>query len=328
MLLLEIGRTRAKQGKSFILALEEPELHVPPGLQRRLIGEATSISDQVICTSHSPRVAAFFEPQKIQILTRAISRHGETVLENVEGRRLAPSSMVGEPNAINQLYTEDRTRLVEALLFMRVLVPEGRTDFEWIRLFLDIAETGERPLHKVESSVPPFGCVIGTVPTRDAAVRVTFEKLRSLHQDVLTLVDGDDDGDRYVTDILECVPPPSAVIQWPRGWTIEDVAGWVIAGNETEVLPQIKERLNRDFSSLADLISILKNRDAGGLKFHYVAHEEIAGVIKRSQVCVQRAEVILETLTRAALGRSESFAHLAIDGNRSTATVSVYRVQL
>ena len=82
------------------------------------------------------------------------------------------------------------------------------------------------------------------------------------------------------------------------------------------MLPQISKRVNRDFSSVADLISALKNGTAGGLKFHYMAHEEIAGVIKRSQVCVQRAEVILETLTRAALGRSDAFAHLAIDDSR------------
>jgi len=55
-LLLEIGRARKEEGKSFILALEEPELHVPPGLQRRLLGEAVSVADQTICTTHAPRV--------------------------------------------------------------------------------------------------------------------------------------------------------------------------------------------------------------------------------------------------------------------------------
>ena len=42
-------------GKSFILALEEPELHVAPGLQRQIVSEATSIANQTICTTHAPR---------------------------------------------------------------------------------------------------------------------------------------------------------------------------------------------------------------------------------------------------------------------------------
>jgi hypothetical protein len=118
------------------------------------------------------------------------------------------------------------------------------------------------------------------------------------------------------------------VIQWPQGWTIEDVVGWVIAANNAELFSLINQRLNRNFSSIAQLINSLKNGDPGGLKFYYVAHEEIAGLLKRSQVCVQRAEVIVETLTRAALGKHEGFAHLAIDRDRSTTTVIVYRVHL
>jgi putative ATP-dependent endonuclease of the OLD family len=332
VLLLEIARSRRKQGQSFILALEEPELHVPPGLQRRLIGEATNVSDQVICTTHSPRVAAFFEPQKIQILTRVPQggRDDMSAVEHLEGRQLAPSSLVSETNSVNQLYTEDRTRLVEALMFNRVLVPEGRSDFEWIRLLLDIVETGERPLHRVESSVPPFGCVIGTVPTRDAAVRATFEKLRTLHQDVLVLVDGDNAGDGYVNDLLGCVPPPIYVVQWPSQWSIEDVVGWVLAADETKLLLEISRRLVREFSSLAHLTSALKNPEgaAGGLKSHYVAHEEIAGAIKKSEASVHRAEVVLETLTRAALGKHEGYRYLDVDHSRSTDSVIVYRVRL
>ena len=37
LLLLELGRERIRLGKSFLFALEEPELHIPPGMQRRLI---------------------------------------------------------------------------------------------------------------------------------------------------------------------------------------------------------------------------------------------------------------------------------------------------
>lgn len=159
VLLLEIGRVRKEKKQSFILALEEPELHVPPGLQRRLIGEATGVADQVICTTHSPRVVAFFEPCEIQMLTKSLRNDDkkQPAVKCLEGRALAPSTMVDEPNSVIQLYTDDRTRLIEALMFPNVIVPEGRIDAEWLRLLLDIVETGVKPLHRPQSLIPPFG---------------------------------------------------------------------------------------------------------------------------------------------------------------------------
>ena len=68
ILLIEIGRERRKLGKSFLLAMEEPELHLPPGLQRRLVAQAISVAEQTICTSHSPRVAGFYPPTNVQLL--------------------------------------------------------------------------------------------------------------------------------------------------------------------------------------------------------------------------------------------------------------------
>jgi putative ATP-dependent endonuclease of the OLD family len=330
VLLLEIGRARRKDGESFILALEEPELHVPPGLQRRLIGEAAIVSDQVICTTHAPRVAAFFDARRIQILTKASpsGEQGQEPVHRLEGRPLAPTSMMEEANSLIQLYTDDRARLVEALMFPCMLLPEGRIDFEWLRLLLDVAETGERPLHRTTSSIPPFGAVVGVVPTRDSAVKITFERLRCLHSGVFALVDGDVDGDGYVTELIGCAPPPTAVIQWPAGWTMENAVEWVlVAGGETVLLPKIRERLDREFGSLGELTAALKNKDGrtGGLKAHYMAHEEIAGVMRSSEPCVHRVELLLEALTRAALREHEGFTRLAVDANRSTDKMKVYR---
>lgn len=252
VLLLEIGRARKAAGESFILALEEPELHVPPGLQRRLIGDAVAVSDQVICTTHAPRVAAFFDASAIQILSRTstFSSDGAAAMEALTGRALAPHSMVAEPNALVQLYTDQRTRLVEALMFPRVLVPEGRIDFEWLRLLLDVAETGNRTLHGEQSSVPPFGSVVGVVPTRDSAVRVTFERLRTLHDHVGVLVDGDDAGNGYVTELLASSPTPRCVMQWPVDWEIEDAVRWTLEADALVLLSGINARLNRSFHSL------------------------------------------------------------------------------
>lgn len=329
VLLLEIGRARKTAGQSFILALEEPELHVPPGLQRRLIGDAAAVSDQVICTTHAPRVAAFFEAPSIQILSRTSTPadNGESRVEKLEGRPLSPASMVNEPNSLVQLYTDHRARLVEALMFPRVLIPEGRIDFEWLRLLLDVAETGERTLCDDQSHVPPFGSVVGVVPTRDSSVRVTFERLRSLHDHVGVLVDGDPTGDGYVADLIACSPTPCCVMQWPTGWDIEDAVRWTLDADAIVLLHEINARLDRQFQSLDELVAALKNTSgqSGGLKAHYMAHEDIAGAMRKSQLCVQRVERLLEAITRAALGRLDEFEHLEFDEVRSRGGIAVCR---
>ena len=329
VLLLEIGRARRAAGQSFILALKEPELHVPPGLQRRLIGDAAAVCDQVICTTHAPRVAAFFDAGSIQILSRraAPGDGSAPTVEKLEGRPLSPASMVNDLNSLVQLYTDHRARLVEALMFPRVLVPEGRIDFEWLRLLLDVAETGDRPLHRVRSPIPPFGSVVGVVPTRDSAVRVTFERLRSLHDHVAILVDGDPAGDGYVTDLLACQLPPCCVMQWPTGWAVEDAVRWALDADADTLLRAINARLEREFRSLDELVIALKSTDgrAGGLKAHYMAHEEIAGAMRKSVECVERVEALLEAVTRGVLGRLDGFQHLEVDVPRSTDATTVCR---
>ena len=309
--------------------MEEPELHVPPGLQRRLIGDAAAVSDQVICTTHAPRVAAFFDAANIQILSRTttLGYHCGPPVEALEGRPLSPASMIKEPNSLIQLYTDHRTALVEALMFPRVLIPEGRIDFEWLRLLLGVAETGERTLHEHQSPLPPFGSVVGVVPTRDSAVRVTFERLRSLHDHVGVLVDGDPAGDGYVTGLLACSPAPCCVMQWPTGWAIEDAVRWTIEADASVLLSEFNARLDRQFQSLDELVTSLKNTDGqtGGLKAHYIAHEDIAGAMRNSEPCVQRVERLLEAVTRAMLGRLDGFEHLESDEVRSRNGIIVCR---
>lgn len=332
VLLLEIGRARRQARQSFILAMEEPELHVPPGLQRRLIGDAAVVSDQLICTTHAPRVAAFFEAPCIQILNRPpiSANDSESRVERLVGRPLSSSSMVEEPNSLVQLYTDHRARLVEALMFPRVLIPEGRIDFEWLRLLLDVAETGERTLHDHQSPVPPFGSIVGVIPTRDSAVQITFKRLRALHDHVGVLVDGDAAGKSYVSDLIACNPMPCCVIQWPNDWTIEDAVCWTLEADVTNLLSEINVRLNREFHSLDELVMALKNTNGqtGGLKSHYMAHEDIAGAMRKSHLCVQRVEKLLETLTRAMLGRHEGSSQLEYLQNVSQNGINVYQFHL
>ncbi len=60
LLLMQFGKARAETGQSFVLAVEEPELHIQPSQQKRLVNRLNALCDQTIVTTHSPIVAAMF----------------------------------------------------------------------------------------------------------------------------------------------------------------------------------------------------------------------------------------------------------------------------
>ena len=60
--------------------------------------------------------------------------------------------------------------LVAALMHHRVLIPEGRSEYEWFRLLSYVIETGDIALDEADTDTPAFGTVIGVVPTHDGAV--------------------------------------------------------------------------------------------------------------------------------------------------------------
>ena len=80
-------------------------------------------------------------------------------------------------------------------------------------------------------------------------------------------------------------------------------------------------------SPLDELVATLKNTSGqtGGLKAHYMAHEDIAGAMRMSRLCVQRVERLLEAVTRAMLGRLDDFEHLEFDEVRSRDGITVCR---
>ena len=69
LLLLQFGRRRAEAREGFWMALEEPELHVPPPpLQRRLVHRIQALSTQTFVSTHSPMVAAISDPRTVTVL--------------------------------------------------------------------------------------------------------------------------------------------------------------------------------------------------------------------------------------------------------------------
>ena len=320
ILLLELGRERVCAGKPFLFAMEEPELHIPPGMQRRLISEAVSVAEQTICTSHSPRVAAFYPATSVQILSR---RH----------QCLAVTPILPTPldsNATNvqrKLFQDNRAHLVEALMYHRVLIPEGRTEYEWFRLLSFVLETGDIALDGEMAAVPAFGTVVGVVPTPDGAVAEVYDTLRPLRSGLVLLVDGDDAGARKIDRVLALGARPNSILRWCDGWTMEDAVGWILEGDKRAVISKLQSQIDPKFDSVEDFVQALKvTSGRGRLKTDYLAYEEVASVIGSLANCRDRAVIILNAITLVALGRDAGCDFVQRETDNSTEELSVFRL--
>ena len=321
ILLLELGRERVRMGKPFLFAMEEPELHIPPGMQRRLISQAVSIAEQTICTSHSPRVAAYYPATSVQILDRNPAR--------VAATPMLPARLDGSAtNARRKLFQDDRARLVEALMHHRVLIPEGRSEYEWFRLLSDVLETGDIALADTDADTPAFGTVIGVVPTHDGAVAEVYNALRTLRRGLVPLVDGDDAGAQKIDQVHRSDPMPELILRWRDDWTMEDVIGWILKGDESAALVELQGRIDREFESIDNLVGLFKvNSGSGRLKSDYLAYEEVAWTIGRLPGCRSRAAVLLKAVTLATLGRAEGCDLIRRDDEHSSVDSAVFRLE-
>lgn len=320
ILLLELGRERIRQGKPFLFAMEEPELHIPPGMQRRLIAQAVSIAEQTICTSHSPRVAAYYPATSVRILDRRHDCLAATPL--LEGPLTGSAS-----NARRKLYQDDRPRAIEALMHHRVLIPEGRGEYEWFRLLSDVLETGELALQFTEADTPTFSTVVGVTPTHDGAVADTYDALRALRGNLVPLVDGDAAGDEKIRQLRKSESVPEFILQWRNGWIMEDAIGWVLKGAGEEVVTALQNRIDREFATIDDLMALFKVKTGTGrLKTDYVAYEEVASVIGSLPGCRERAAALLKTVTVACLGQADGNELVERDEHNSSNVSVVYRL--
>ena len=118
MMVLALLSLIAELKQNVIFAMEEPEIAIPPHIQKRIINGVRGKSAQALFTSHSPYVLEEFAPQQIIVVSRE------------EGHLQARAA--GMPPGIKaKLYRQDiRQRVCEALLARRVLLAEGRTEYD------------------------------------------------------------------------------------------------------------------------------------------------------------------------------------------------------
>ncbi|MDR4483173.1 MAG: AAA family ATPase [Nitrospirales bacterium] len=291
-LLLHFGQKRIEDGESFFMALEEPELHLPPAVQRRILSRLQALSTQTIVSTHSPLVAAYCDAGSLLVVR---NNNGTLDVRPMLRKPLSQDTS----NAVRRLFQINRVETAAAMMSEFVLVPEGRFDFDWLALLLRVAELDR------ESAQPSnFGVRIGIVPTSDAKVKETCEVLSKAHPQIVALVDGDHDGLRYADALDEPGAGATKVLRWPNGWTIEDLVGWIIEGDEAKVLARVNKDLEHAPNNLATLVARLKNKDRNcqGMKGDGVAYEAIANILSDHPLCRTRTHTVLHAMGEACAG--------------------------
>jgi putative ATP-dependent endonuclease of the OLD family len=291
-LLLHFGQKRIEDGESFCMALEEPELHLPPYIQRRVLSRLQSLSTQTIVSTHSPLVAGFCDATSLLVVR---NDGGTLTAKPLLARPLVQDAI----NAIRRLYQINRVETATAVMSEFVLVPEGKLDFDWLSLLTRTIE-----LDNETDEVCLFGVRVGLVPTSDARVTETCEALSKAHPHVCALVDGDADGDRYAGALRDPEVGTRIVLRWADGWTIEDAVCWILEADEAAVMQRINSDLIEAPGDRATLLARLKSEDRSqnGLKGDLVAYEIIANALAEHPQCLARARAILHAITQACAG--------------------------
>ncbi|HEX3625925.1 MAG TPA: AAA family ATPase [Verrucomicrobiae bacterium] len=108
----------AELKQNVIFAMEEPEIAIPPHAQKRIVESVCKKSAQAFFTSHSPYVLGEFKPSQILVLKRE-----DGILTGINAEY---------PPAVKpkNYRMEFRGRFCEALLARRVLILEGRTEYD------------------------------------------------------------------------------------------------------------------------------------------------------------------------------------------------------
>lgn len=167
----------AELKKNVIFAMEEPEIAIPPHTQKRIISTIRKQSAQALFTSHSPYVLEEFDPSEV------------IVLQNNNGViRSVPASF---PNTIKrkQFKEQFRKKYCEALLSKRVLIAEGRTEYDSIPV-------AARRLNELDpnkySSLEALGISIIDAES-DAQISPIGTLLKSLGKTVYAIYDKQDE---------------------------------------------------------------------------------------------------------------------------------------
>lgn len=294
ILLIRFGQLRVAAGDGFMMVIEEPELHVPPPLQRKLLRMIQAMATQTVVTTHSPTVASIPDPHEIQMVANS---SGALSVKPLSKHRLTADAQ----NPIRSLLLTNRDATIYALMHPTVLVPEGRLDAAWLRLLVKTLELGSTDHADPGLS---FAHEVGAVPTADARAREVYEHLRDIHPSIFCLFDGDPQGNDYTAAICRCNPPPRLVIRWPDTWAMENVIGWIAEGDPAVLTVPHLIAMGVP-QTPPDLVAALR----GELKTNEIVHAAITDAFISNVACCQRISRLMRFLSDLAMRRPPVAGH-------------------
>ena len=312
LLLMQFGKARAEKGQSFVLAVEEPELHIQPSQQKRLVNRLNALCNQTLVTTHSPIVAAMFPaPDTLFIQTRAGVLNAKPLMDPVPAQ---------PTNHQQHLLFAWRQKLVAALMHEYVLIPEGVSDVAWLEALQTALEL-HQGWQDAGDGASVLSTFVGVVPTIDAKIADTFALVSAVHARPCILVDGDNDGRGYFDAVKASHPPPRAVVFWPQGWAMEHVVSWIAGADEVAILAALATALGTPFADTLALTAHLLTQ-----KSYAPTHESTAVILMGNAACRARAaqflNVLCAVLRDPANANTPLFTRIAAD---STADMHVFR---
>jgi energy-coupling factor transporter ATP-binding protein EcfA2 len=315
LLLMQLGRARAENNQSFVLAVEEPELHIQPSQQKRLVNRLNALCDQTITTTHSPLVASMFPPADMLFVSN--------VGGQLNAAALADPSKAQPSNHEQRLFFAWRQKLVEALMHDHVLIPEGVSDVAWLEALQAAVE-----MHQVwtrDTNVDPtrFGTFIGIAPTTDAKISDTYEITRRVHHNVSALVDGDQTGMGYLENLKTLEPPPRIVLVWPAGWDIERTIAWIAEANAITAFADLGTALGEELATPDALAAHFRSK-----KTYVPTHQTVAEILAADQKCLKRLQLLLGAISDIIRGLAQETPVFDLSYPESTVATSVFRLKI
>ena len=312
LLLMQFGAARKAKGECFVLAVEEPELHVQPSQQKRLVNRLNAVCAQTVMTTHSPMVASMFPPQDM-IFMRNISG-------KLTGERLNVGASTESTNHEQHLLFAWRERLVAALMHEHVLVPEGVSDVAWLEALQNAIELRQDWESVAEGT--RFGTFVGIVPTVDAKMADTFTLTQPVHGDVLCLVDGDKDGEHYLKTLLSLSIAPRVIYAWPYGWSIERVIAWLAEADAAQAHFALSSALGAPIGDSDSLTKLLLQR-----KSYAPTQQIVCQLLAGITSCRDRATELLNDMADIARQSDAKPKHFIVETDGLRGRVSTARLK-
>jgi hypothetical protein len=261
------------QGASFLLGLEEPELHLHPHAQRNLISAVREDTTQLIASTHSPAITECFKPDEVYVLS--------TTMGMLSGRYLLADEVKQETKNLVKRWVFTRRRLfAEAVMSPAVLLVEGETESDLL--------SGLTSLIDGASSLDELGCSVlqcdGSGLPKVLPMIARFTGVR------IVLVDGDSAGTGYVEQIkaLSEDNQPHLVLQLPDGMGFEYGLAHGVEDNASAAILQRLKMTCAEIcvepptgSSSEDLRRFLVERD---LKKNPLLRDAVADALREAKV--------------------------------------------